>query len=498
MPKVVRLNPTQELFLFSLARYCGYIGGVGSGKTAAGAMRAVTKINQGEPGIIVAPDFPQLAKATFPEFVKWAPMSRCVNAHLDHPYTAKKLLLFNVRGKQVPVYYGGIENEAGWAGPNVNWVWFDEAARKNTRKAFDVLAARIRIGVQPQLFITTTPRGVNHWLYDLFERLDEFFDRAIMAELREAGYEGKVAEYFNASTEENKDNLDPYHYLILQGMYDDPNLRAQELGGQFVEMKGKVWENLSQENWTEDAEYVSGVPIEWWVDDGFTKGHPRVILFAQIIPPYINVFAEYTSLHEHAEDSIDAAMKLPWPMPSVAYVDSSAAELRSRLWQRGIDTVKATHDVEEGIKRTSPWICAGDGIRYLHFHTRCEFCRRELMAYVRSEETGKPLKAMDNAADAVRYGLWFKDREAILKEGEGLTQPAGRDIPSEVQTVAELAERLAAQPGQGDALQKLYALQMTINDVNVENADRMRMSLAHALGDSVSEEQLTAMLAQRL
>jgi len=414
MPKIFKAHPAQERFLLSSARYVGLIAGIGSGKTAAGAIKAIQKIQQNEDGIIVAPDFPQLSKSTFPEFMKWAPMSHCINAHLDHPFTQKKQLIFEINGVRSVVYYGGIEKESGWAGPNVNWAWFDEAARKRTRKAFDILAGRIRVGKNPQLWITTTPAGVNHWLYDLFS--GAIFDPAAHKIMQEMGWKGKIVEFFTSSTEDNKDNLDPFHYQMLMGMYSG-RLAQQELHGQFVTMEDVVWEmfdsRVGGRNITEDAEYHHGVPVEWWVDDGFTEHHPRVILFAQIIPPYVNVFDEYVARGELAEDSIDNALSKGYAKPSVALVDSSAAEFISRLWRKDIDTVRATHDVEEGIKRVASWICDGNNVGHVRFHPRCTYSRKEIPSYARNPTTGKVIKENDHVADCLRYGLWGKDREEI-------------------------------------------------------------------------------------
>lgn len=429
MPRRVELLPTQTKFIQSTARYIGFISGIGAGKTAIGSIKAIQKIGQGEDGIIVAPDFPQLSKSTWPEFMKWAPMSRCTNRHLDHPFTNKKMIQFDIHGKTVTVYYGGIENEGGWAGPNVNWAWFDEGGRKRTRRAFDVLAARIRVGKNPQLWVTTTPAGVTHWLYDVFVKgvISEEAEKAI----RKMGWKGKIVEYFTASTEENAKNLDPFHYAMLTGMYSG-KLKEQELGGVFVSMEGAVWELFEAReggrNCTEDADYHHGVPVEWWVDDGFTKGHPRVILYAQIIPPYINVFDEYVVTRELAEESIKRALEKPWAKPSVSYVDSSAAEFRSRLWLQNIDTVSATHDVDEGIKRTASWICDGQMRGHFRFHPRCEYSLKEVPGYVRHADTQKPLKESDNVADAMRYGLWTKPREDIWDELYEVHVPLRLDI----------------------------------------------------------------------
>ncbi len=429
MPRRVELSYTQSGFITCTARYIGFIAGVGAGKTAIGSMKAVQKIGQGEDGIIVAPDFPQLSKSTWPEFMKWAPMTRCINKHLDHPFTNKKMLQFDINGKIVTVYYGGIENEGGWAGPNVNWAWFDEGGRKRTRRAFDVLAARIRVGKNPQMWVTTTPSGVSHWLYEVFVKgvINPEAEKVI----REMGWKGKIVEHFTASTAENSRNLDPFHYAMLTGMYSG-KLKQQELGGEFVSMEGAVWEFFEGRdggrNCTTDADYHHGVPVEWWVDDGFTVGHPRVILYAQVIPPFINVFDEYIVTRELAEESVKHALELPWSKPHVAFVDSSAAEFRSRLWRSNIDTVSATHDVEEGIKRTASWICDGKMRAHIRFHPRCEFSRKEVPGYVRHEVTQKPLKMSDNVADAIRYGLWTKPREDIWDELYQVEEPLRLDI----------------------------------------------------------------------
>ena len=451
MPKRFVASIPQSQFLLSLARFVALLGGVGSGKTAAGAVKAVKKISEGEDGIIVAPDFPQLYKSTFPEFLKWAPMSLCTNAHLDHPHTQKKIMTFNIRGKEVLVYYGGIEKEKGWAGPNVNWAWFDEGGRKRTRLAFNILAARIRVGLNPQLWVTTTPAGIAHWLYDVFVK--GIFDEDVLKILYELGYKGKVVDYFHVTTEDNKQHVDPFYYATLMGLYTG-KMREQELLGGFVSLDGAIWDDFepSGRNVTEKADYFSGVPVEWWVDDGFTVGHPRVILMAQIIPPFINVFDEYVATYELPEISIDNALDRPWPLPGLAYVDSSAAELRSRLWNKNIDTIKATHSVEEGIKRTASWIRNAAGVAHVRWHPRCEFSLKEIPGYVRDSATKKPIKASDNAADALRYGLWFKDREDIWGE-EADPDAVLAQRAHDKRMMDEAAER-AAHPA---SLQQYYA-----------------------------------------
>lgn len=391
-----------------------------SGKTAAGAVKTLLKIDEGKPGIMVAPDFPHFTKSTWPEFKKWCPWDRVTNGNLKHPYTKEKTLWFRTRHGEVPLYYGGIDDPDAWTGPTVNFFWFDEGRRKQERDAFDVLAGRIRTGHKPQGFVTTSPAGINHWLYHIF--VDQQFHNLdlIQDELDRVGQ--PLCEYVRAETKQNRDNLDPLYYYSLLSLYTG-KYAEQELEGRFVSFEGAVYEELTEASVTEDAEYRGGVPIEWGVDDGFTQGHPRVILMAQEIPPYINVFNIDHVTYELAEDTISRVKEdLPWPLASVGYIDSSAAELRSRLIDADIDVVRATHRVEEGIKHTRSFICDGEGFRRVRFHPRCDWGLAELRSYVYPEKKHtarqgsgqpRPKKENDNAADALRYLLWFKKAEEL-------------------------------------------------------------------------------------
>jgi hypothetical protein len=103
-------------------------------------------------------------------------------------------------------------------------------------------------------------------------------------------------------------------------------------------------------------------------------------------------------------------------------VDSSAAELRHRLWDDDIDTISATHDVAEGIKHTAGWICNAKMEAHLRFHPRCTYSIAEIQSYV-VDERGRPLKSHDNVADAVRYGLWPKQLGDIVADGEHYQAP---------------------------------------------------------------------------
>ena len=83
MPVKFEATPTQADFLRCIARLILFGAGLGAGKTAIGAVKAIQKIGEGESGIVVAPNFPHFVRSTWPEFSKWLPWSRVKNSHLS-------------------------------------------------------------------------------------------------------------------------------------------------------------------------------------------------------------------------------------------------------------------------------------------------------------------------------------------------------------------------------------------------------------------------------
>jgi len=195
--------------------------------------------------------------------------------------------------------------------------------------------------------------------------------------------------------------------------------------GLWVMAEGAVFENFSMEtdgNVTADAEYNPDWPILWGVDDGYARGdgaghpnyHPRVILLGQPTPQGgMNIVHSYIQVGELGETSIDNVIKLGYPLPNAAYIDSSAVELRQRIWNCGIQTVSSTHPVHEGIKNVRRLICDGNGVRLLKIHPRCTEMINEFQSYrydpdskVSNVGEPKPLKVDDHTVDATRYLCW--------------------------------------------------------------------------------------------
>lgn len=167
----------EELFVYhDSPRYLLAKGGEGGGKSVAGIVKTLNRLRAGMNGIMVSPDFEHFKKSLWPEFRRWCPANCLIEKdryRLHNSWEARQpfeLHFQSESGQISTLYCGGIEDPAGWEGPNVSFAHFDEARRHKTPEAVKVLDGRVRIpgpnGEKPQLYLTSTPR--KHWLYDYF------------------------------------------------------------------------------------------------------------------------------------------------------------------------------------------------------------------------------------------------------------------------------------------------------------------------------------------
>jgi PBSX family phage terminase large subunit len=370
-------------------------GGRGSGKTTSGAVQAVAEAEFSvSRGVIVAPTYPMLRDATMAEFFKWLPRESIAHWHK----TDKLLTLQN--GSEIA--FRSADSPDSLRGPNRDWLWFDEPRNVSTRDAFDVVFAQLR--PRRKAWLTTTPAGIFHWLYHLFIEHPISNSRVIVVK-----------------TSENPYLPDDYSNTLRQ-MYTGV-FAAQELDAQWVSFEGLIYDNFSlAENVTESAAYNPDLPVMWGVDDGYAFGqgrgtesyHPRVILFMQeTAQGGMNVFAEYVACGELEEVTLDNALAIDYHRPELVYIDSSATQLKARIWAKGITTYGATHQVSEGIKNVRRLIGDGNGVRLLKIHPSCKELIREMQSYRRNPNTAQvkngevaPLKMDDHTLDARRYALW--------------------------------------------------------------------------------------------
>lgn len=310
------------------------------------------------------------------------------------------------------LYYGGMrdddqrESVRSIGGDGGLDIALFEEANAFTEDDYNEIIGRVRntAGSYRQIILITNPDAPTHWI-----------NRRLII-----GGESKV---YYSSAKDNPHNAPEYiaNLELMTGL-----LYERLVLGKWVQAEGVVFDNFDPRyNVSTDAEYNPDYRVILGLDDGYVKGqgvgslsyHPRVVLFCNITPQGgVNVFDEYVATEELSEQTIAAILAKPYKRPDIAYVDSSASELKTRLHIAGIMATGGTHPVGEGIKNLRRLICDGQGVRMLKVHPRCTHLIREMASYRYDDKSKqvnagepKPLKIDDHSLDALRYcTFWMR------------------------------------------------------------------------------------------
>jgi hypothetical protein len=214
-PRVANtLNPVQRAFVDATARFSFYVGGVGAGKTFAGAVRAIRRAqaHQGSLGLVGAPTYPMLRDVTERTFFELLP------PELLERYNKSQHHLRLTNGSEV--LFRSLDAPDRVRGLNLAWFWIDEAPLCG-HYAWKVLKGRLRQrGFEPAGWATGTPQGRDGFARD--------FELAPLPR----------HQLFRASTRANLANLPPGYIddLGYTGAFAD-----QEIEGLFIAFAGLVY-----------------------------------------------------------------------------------------------------------------------------------------------------------------------------------------------------------------------------------------------------------------
>lgn len=215
----VALSPPQFEFYVNQTKYTLFCGGLGSGKTYAGAWWAITMAIKWPSaiGLITANSYKQLTRATLVKVFELLDQNK-----IPYKYTKNDSVL---RIGTAEIHCVSMDNHDDLRGPEYGWAWSDECAFYK-KDAFDVLIARLRGPHGPSNNPwkgTTTPNGYN-WMHDYF------VDSPL-----------KGTKMVTANTLDNLKHLGQDYYDTLRGQFDS-KLAEQELDGAFVNLtSGKVY-----------------------------------------------------------------------------------------------------------------------------------------------------------------------------------------------------------------------------------------------------------------
>lgn len=214
MKHELTLLPTQKKFYFAPQKFPAYLGGFGSGKSRVICEAALkySMINQGCVGMLVAPSYKML----------YDPILRIMTEILEErkiEYRHQKTLniLILPFGE---IFLRSGDDANSLRGPSLSFFGIDEAAMVDSQ-VWRICVARLRHPKAKVLkgFLSSTPEGIQNWIYD------EFVEKC------EAGNRPQY-KLFQASTHENIFLPEDYVESLLED-YDD-NLIEAYVYGRFV------------------------------------------------------------------------------------------------------------------------------------------------------------------------------------------------------------------------------------------------------------------------
>lgn len=398
--------PSQRRFHDSVARFKGFSGPIGSGKSQALCNEAIrlAYVNQGRAGLIGAPTYPMLRDAT------QTALFRVLNEN-KIPYE------FNKAENQLrfvdtdsTVLFRSLDDHERLRGTNLAWFGVDELSY-TSEEAWLRLEGRLRDPQASKLcgFGVWTPKGYD-WVWRRFiEKPVEGYDC-----IRARPYEN---QYLLEAV--------PDFYDRLKASYSG-SFFAQEVMGEYVGItEGRVYHAFDRKRHVREMAVDPALPLRWALDFNV---NPMCSVVCQIVGNEVRVLDE---IEIARASTMDACVEFRRRYPDaragiVVYADASGARMQS-LGGSDVDVIqefvsrKVHSRVEFRIPRSNPPVRArvelvnqklrsADDWTTLYVAPRCYglIADFESVAYVENSmdiDKGRDPKRT-HLSDALGYLIW--------------------------------------------------------------------------------------------
>ena len=222
----------------------GFVAGRGGGKTVVGSLDVVRNSKDGDECMAVSPSYVMVEDTTLPTFVEVCEMLGILIKKIKTPFPR---VWFATRDGGVAncVFRTG-EKPDKLRGPSKSRLWLDEASIMHPdviKWGIAVLRHKGRMG---KLTMTFTPRGRSHWTFERFYHrlgpLDEFEGGIPKGAVVVQGtvYQPKKRTKLHHCHSSENPFLPPEFVELIQTSYS-AQLRLQELGGEFVDLEGLLF-----------------------------------------------------------------------------------------------------------------------------------------------------------------------------------------------------------------------------------------------------------------
>ncbi len=409
--------PSQQLFHKSEARFKGFSGPIGSGKSQALCHEAIrlAHINAGRTGLIGAPTYPMLRDATQSALFEILEVNRI-------PFLLNKsentVVLKETRSQ---ILFRSMDEYERLRGTNIAWFGLDELTYTH-EEAWLRLEGRLRDAKARRLcgFAVWTPKGYD-WVYR------RFIDGA-----------GSRYEVIRARAFENRHILQtiPDYYDRLRQSYDE-KFYLQEVMGEYLNSGGKrVYSAFEYLEHIRPLEIEPFFPICWAMDFNVD---PMCSVVVQMDRDVVRVVDEIVLSRASTQDACDEFSKRYGGQNAgyVVYGDASGqaqstkggsdyeivkAHFRARKEKIRYEIPKANPLVKQRICAVNAKLEAADGERRLVIDPKCKELIKDLEQVSYKGDSGMEIdknrdRNRTHASDALGY-LICSERNGPVSFGE--------------------------------------------------------------------------------
>ena len=402
--------PTQARFHASKARYKGYSGPVGSGKSQALCQEAIKLcyLNPGRTGLLGAPTYPMLRDATLTALVETLESNRI-------PYELHKAEnVLALEDTDSRILLRSLEDYERLRGTNLAWFGVDELTYVKP-DAWDRLEGRLRDPKAKRLcgFSVWTPKGQD-WVFKKF------------IEHTRQGF-----ELFRAEPFENRHLLGavPDFYEQLRSSYSDAFFRQEVLGEYLTSNDNRVYQAFERSSNVKPTALDSELPLLWALDFNVD---PMCSVVAQVQGEEVLVLDEIVL---HRASTTDACEQFHGRFPKHAtgvliYGDATGKRLQTagttdfgmirqyflkkRIRPFKLKVPNSNPPVRDRIELVNSRLRSADGEVHLRIDPRCERLIEDLEAVSYRSGTSEIDKTKDkqltHLSDALGYLLWEEFR----------------------------------------------------------------------------------------
>jgi len=412
LPRLIKHSPlpSQQKFHDSAARFKGFSGPIGSGKSQALCQEAIrlSYLNPGRAGLIGAPTYPMLRDSTLTLLTEILETS-------ELPFELNKTeYVLTMKDTDSRILLRSVEEFDRLRGTNLAWFGLDELTYTQ-EGAWLRLEGRLRDPKAKRRcgFAVWTPKGFD-WVYR------KFISHPV------EGYEAIQAQPF-----ENRFLLDqvPDFYDRLKASYDENFFRQEVLGDYLNARGGLVYRAFRREANVRDVEFDPALEVFWTLDFNVD---PLCSLVVQKWRDEVRVLDEIV-LHRATTEQACREFERKFGMPR-GYVtvcgdangtsthtsaDSSDYQvIRDYFLARGVrirqNVPKSNPTVRDRIVLVNAQLCNASGDVNLIVSPRCKELIDDFEQVAYEEESTQIDKNKDrkrtHASDALGYLVWQQCR----------------------------------------------------------------------------------------